>query len=62
MNKKDDIIMDALMIAVCTILVLAIILMVVSMIISYESRIVFGSIIGLIVVSFLIAWIKNQRK
>ena len=62
MSKKYDIIMDAIMIAVCTILVLAIILMVVSMIISYEARVVFGSIIGLIGVSFLIAWIKNQRK
>lgn len=61
MSKKADIIMDAIMIMVCTILAITVILMVVLIIISYEVRVMFGSIIGLIVVSFLIAWIKNRR-
>ena len=62
MNKKDDIIMDAIMIMVYTILAITVILMVVLIITSHEVRILFGSIFGLIGVSFLIAWIKNRRK
>ena len=61
MSKKDDIIMDAIMIMVYTILAITVILMVVLIIISYEVRVVFGSIIGLIGISFSIAWIKNRR-
>lgn len=60
MSKKDDIIMDAIMIAVCILSATAAILIVISMIINYEVRVVFGSIFGLIGVSFLIAWIKNK--
>lgn len=62
MSKKYDIIMDAIMIMVFTILAITVILMVVLIIIDHELRVVFGSIIGLIVVSFLIAWIKNSKK
>lgn len=62
MSKKDDIIMDAIIIMVCTILAITVILMVVLIITNHEVRVMFGSIFGLIGVSFLIAWIKNRRK
>ena len=62
MSKKDDIIIDALTIMVCTILAIIVILMVILIITNHEVRVVFGSIFGFIGISFLIAWIKNRSE
>lgn len=62
MNKKDDIIMDALDIMARILVVICIIMVVIGMIISPIMRIIFGIFFGIIGASFLIAWTKNLRK